>query len=81
MREFVLMGGRGAGRRAWLVPFVPGLLLIAFGLLIVVLPQLLVAMVAALFVIGGLGLLSVGWRMRAIGAPRPPADPWRVDQP
>lgn len=81
MRDFVLMG-RSAGRRAWLVPFVPGLALMAFGLLIAMFPQLLVALVAGLFVIGGLGLMSMGWRLRALGSAAPPMENWRSpDQP
>ena len=66
MKEFVLMG-RGGGGRAWLVMFVPGLLLVALGVLIVVVPKLLVAMVAAIFIVAGLGLASMGWRLRSLG--------------
>lgn len=68
MREFVFLD-RTAGRNAWLVPFVPGVALVVFGLLIVLLPQLLIAMVAALFVLGGIALISLGWRIRS-GGPR-----------
>jgi len=80
MRDYVLMG-RNAGRRAWLLPFVPGLALLAFGLLVAVYPQLLVAMVSALFAILGLGLMSVGWRLRALGSARPPTQDWHTPGP
>ena len=66
MREFVLMG-RGGGGRTWLVMFVPGVMLIVLGVLIVMMPQLLIAMVAACFIVAGLGLASMGWRMRSMG--------------
>ena len=83
MREFVLMGGR-AGGRAWLVMFVPGLMLVALGVLIVLLPQLLIAMVAACFIVAGLALASMGWRMRnmgglgGIGGTHPPSGGFRA---
>lgn len=66
MREYTLMG-RGAGGRTWLVMFVPGMMLIVLGVLIVLMPQLLIAMVAACFIVAGLGLASMGWRMRSMG--------------
>ena len=58
-------------------------ILVALGVLIVVLPQLLIAMVAACFMVAGLALASMGWRMRkmgglgGIGGIRPPGGAFR----
>lgn len=73
MREFVI--GTGTGRRPWLVFFVPGLILLVFGVLILVVPELLVALVAAFCIGCGLLLASVGWRLRQ-GPPRGPMGGW-----
>jgi len=43
-----------------------GLLLIAWGIAIVMWPQLLVAFVAALFIMAGVSMLGVAWRARQI---------------
>ena len=65
MREFVI-GSQGRGKPPWLLVFVPGVALLAFGILIVVLPQLLVALVAAVCMVAGIALASLGWRLRGM---------------
>lgn len=66
MREFVIRGA--TGRRSWLALFAPGMALIGLGLLILLFPHLLIAMVAALFMTCGFVLASLGWRMRRGGS-------------
>jgi len=43
-----------------------GLLLVVWGIAIVIWPQLLVAFIAALFIVSGASLLAVAWRVRAL---------------
>jgi hypothetical protein len=64
----------GSGRRPWLVVFLPGVGLMAFGLLILIVPELLVALVAALFMLAGALLAAVGWRLRAAAQAPPRLD-------
>ena len=73
MREFVVT--RGVGPRAWLVPFVPGMVLLALGVAILVWPKLLVAMVSAVFLLIGAGLAGLGWRLKQGGGFPPPGFP------
>ena len=63
VRRIVLSGAAPAG--AWLVLFVPGMALIALGVAIAVWPQLLVAMVAGVFILLGVVIASIGWRLRS----------------
>ena len=67
MREFVFRA-RG-GRPSWLAIFVPGIALFAFGVMTLLLPQVLVALVAALFMSAGLLLAGIGWRVRQGSSP------------
>ena len=43
-----------------------GILLIVWGVAIVVWPQLLVALVAALFIVAGASVLALAWRVRQL---------------
>jgi len=63
-REFVI-GGRRA-LPSWLAIFVPGCALVGFGVLIILLPELLVALVAVICITLGLVMASLGWRLRAM---------------
>jgi hypothetical protein len=62
----------------WLAPLAAGLLLILFGLLLFVFPQLLQLLVAGVFVLAGLSLVGAGWRMRRRVSFRPLHGPWEV---
>lgn len=44
--------------------YIPGVVLILFGVLVIAVPQILVALVAAGLVMAGIGMLSLGHRMR-----------------
>ena len=66
MREFVIH--TRDGRPSWLAIFIPGMALFMFGVLTLVLPQLLVALVAAIFMSVGLLLAGIGWRLRQGGS-------------
>ena len=46
----------------WIV-YVPGILMILFGLAIIVMPEILVALIAAFFIISGISLLGVARTM------------------
>ncbi len=50
----------------WWSYLLMGLLLIIWGIAIVIWPQLLVAFVAALFIVVGASLLGVAWRVRQL---------------
>lgn len=62
MLEFVI--GRAAGPKGWLVVFVPGVVLMALGVLIWVWPDVLVALVAGILLSVGAALAGLGWRLR-----------------
>jgi hypothetical protein len=47
----------------------PGLLLIGLGILILIMPELLAAMVAAFFIFVGISLLGLGLNLRRLSAP------------
>jgi len=47
----------------WWYYLVLGLLLVLWGVAIVIWPQLLVAFVAALFILGGCTVLGISWRV------------------
>jgi hypothetical protein len=68
VNEFVIgRVGRWAGPlgpRGWLVLFVPGVTLMAFGVLITIWPQLLVALIAGICLAAGALLAVAGWRLR-----------------
>ena len=49
----------------WWGPAMLGLMLIGVGVLIFAMPQLLAYVVAAVFVVAGVSLLSAAWRMRS----------------
>ncbi|MEM7204775.1 MAG: hypothetical protein AAF628_31250 [Planctomycetota bacterium] len=65
IREFVIRGPSPGG--GWMMFMAPGVALFLLGLAILVWPQLLVAMVAGVFMAMGLALASMGWRMRPPG--------------
>ncbi|MBN2445723.1 MAG: hypothetical protein JXO22_03305 [Phycisphaerae bacterium] len=48
----------------WFGPVLMGVMLIAVGVLIVLLPQLLAYAVAGLLMVAGMALVGMGWRMR-----------------
>ena len=50
----------------WRQQLIQGILFILFGITIVLVPQLLVAMVAAFFILIGLLLMTSAWSMRRI---------------
>ena len=58
--------------------YVPEALRILFGLLIIALPQILVALVAAGLILAGIGALSLGHRMRQVEHPfaSPQSNDW-----
>lgn len=68
MTEFEIRPPGPAPAALWLVPFLAGVACILFGVLIAILPELLVAMVASAFVLLGLALASLGWRLRRSAA-------------
>ena len=45
---------------------ITGVFLVIFGVLILVYPQLLVAMIAGLFVLFGLGMMAAAWQFRRL---------------
>lgn len=68
-RRLILLSSSRAGQRFRALYWMPGLALILLGLLILLLPELLVAMVAGgLFFLGGT-LLVLGWRIRKMNEP------------
>jgi hypothetical protein len=75
MREFVIHGRRSGGN-PWLVVFVPGVALMCFGVLILIVPELLVAMVAAGFLGVGALIAAMGWRLRNLTPGNPPGGPF-----
>jgi len=57
--------GTGLGRiAAWWVFLMPGLALVGFGVLILLVPRLIEVMVAAFFILAGLSLVGVGLEAR-----------------
>ncbi len=57
--------GRGSwGLGPWWLGLVPGVICVLVGILIVAVPQLLETLVASVFILIGVGLISVAWRMR-----------------
>lgn len=48
----------------WRFEVAAGILLVGAGVLIAVYPQILVALIAATFILCGLSLIGAGWRMR-----------------
>ena len=67
MREFVIHSR--SGRPPWLALFVPGAALMAFGVLILVLPELVKLLFAALFMALGFVLMGFAWRLKSGGMP------------
>mgnify|MGYP006303013705 CR=1 FL=1 len=57
------------------VYLVPGGLLVLLGLLILLVPNLLEVLVATALIVGGVSLLSLGWRLHRVTR-RPPREPW-----
>jgi hypothetical protein len=57
---------RGLGRIGgpWFAPVSLGLLLILFGVLIFVMPDLLAFLVAAVLILAGCSLVALGWHLR-----------------
>lgn len=51
-------------QRSWSVLILGGLISILLGLLIIVVPEILIAFIASLFFIAGAGLLFWGWTIR-----------------
>ena len=47
----------------WWLYLLQGLLLITWGIAILIWPELLTALVAALFVVAGIAVLAMGWRV------------------
>lgn len=64
VREFIIGGNRVTLARAWLVPVVPGVMLFLFGILVLLVPQVLVALVSGAFMVAGIALISVGLALR-----------------
>jgi hypothetical protein len=60
---------RGGGPGPWVL-FLPGAASILFGILILMLPEILVALVAGAFIFVGATLLSIAWRVRNGGRSR-----------
>jgi hypothetical protein len=50
--------------KAWLAPGLLGVLLIALGVLLYKMPELLAYFVAGLFILAGCGLIGAAWQMR-----------------
>ncbi len=48
----------------WVAPALAGSLLVLFGVLIFLKPELLAYLVATAFVVAGLGILAVAWRLK-----------------
>ncbi len=71
----------GPTRGAWLGPAALGALLIALGLLLYAHPELLAYFVAGIFVLAGVGLLGVAWRLRPRITYRHVEETWRDDSP
>jgi uncharacterized membrane protein HdeD (DUF308 family) len=65
----------------WLGPALLGLVLIALGVLLYAMPQLLSYFIAGLFILGGCGLIGSAWRMRRRVTYRPIDQEWHVRQP
>ncbi len=61
----------------WLLPVAGGVLLILIGLLIFVWPQLLALVVASLFVVAGISLISSAGRWRSSVVYRRMDESWR----
>lgn len=58
--------GSGAPIHSSWRPFLPGAMLVAIGVLIALVPELLVALVATAFVSVGILALAVAWRVRKV---------------
>ena len=69
-RIFLSASRLSAGPPSVLV-FVPGVACILVGLLILLLPELLIALVSGLFFLIGGVLLAAAWRLRRLNADRP----------
>jgi Flp pilus assembly protein TadB len=54
---------------------IPGGVLVLLGLLILLVPHLLDVLVATALIVGGVSLVSLGWRLHR--ATRRPREPWR----
>lgn len=54
----------------WRFEVAAGILLVGAGVLIAVYPQILVALIAATFILCGLSLIGAGWRMHRSTPPR-----------
>lgn len=59
-----MMWWGSGGERFWAGPAVLGVILILLGLLLYANPDLLAYIVAGVFVIAGIGLLTTAWQMR-----------------
>jgi hypothetical protein len=53
-------------RNLWAAPFWFGVMLVLAGILVLVYPAILVAIVAAVIMSAGVGLMGLGWRMRKL---------------
>jgi len=67
-----LAGLTGGGTWTYLAP---GGVLVLLGLLILIVPRLLEAIVATALIVSGVSLLAFGWRLRQAARWRP--GPWR----
>ena len=57
--------GRAGGGVMFLIP---GVMLIGLGVMILIMPELLAAMVATFFIFVGISLLGLGYNLRRMGA-------------
>lgn len=55
----------GSLTNAWLLPFLIGTCLVTFGILIVLMPQLLAFIIAAFFIFSGISLIGFSLRLRS----------------
>ncbi|MCC6219731.1 MAG: hypothetical protein IT291_00660 [Deltaproteobacteria bacterium] len=56
----------GVSNSAWRIPFSIGLFLVFLGVLIIAVPELLVAMLATVIIFSGFSLIILGLRLRKI---------------
>ena len=57
---------RSAFDVVWVYSLLHGVFFIFFGLLILVMPEILVALVSALFILLGASVLFLGWKFRSL---------------
>ncbi len=64
---------------AWLAPGLLGVLLIAVGVLLDVMPELLAYFVAGLFILAGCALVGAAWQMRRRVSYRRVEQEWHIE--